>query len=85
MVTTLILIGRYTRRYHPDVVFIDEAAQPSETEACCALAMIEKRKQIVLAGDPRQLGPSPSSKVAGDRYGLGKCCVGIVVYIFNEN
>ncbi|XP_018580188.1 putative helicase mov-10-B.1 [Anoplophora glabripennis] len=70
VVTTLILIGRYSRKYHPDVVFIDEAAQPYEPEACCALGMIEKGKQIVLAGDPKQLGPSVASRVSG-RYGLG--------------
>lgn len=70
VVTTLILIGRYARKYHPDVVFIDEAAQPFEPESACALGMIEKGKQIILAGDPKQLGPSVASRVAGS-YGLG--------------
>ncbi|KAJ8929387.1 hypothetical protein NQ314_017937, partial [Rhamnusium bicolor] len=32
VVTTLILVGRYSRKYHPDVVFIDEAAQACEPE-----------------------------------------------------
>ncbi|KAJ8920487.1 hypothetical protein NQ315_005356 [Exocentrus adspersus] len=71
VVTTLILIGRYSGNYNPDVVFIDEAAQACEPEASCALGMLSKGKQVVLAGDPKQLGPISGSKVA-DGYGLGK-------------
>lgn len=66
------------------MVFIDEAAQPCEPEACCALGTIEKGKQIVLAGDPRQLGPSISSKVA-EKYGLGKFLISLGVCIFNKS
>ncbi|KAJ8984692.1 hypothetical protein NQ317_004951 [Molorchus minor] len=71
IVTTLILIGKYTGKYHPDVVFIDEAAQAKEPEATCAIGMLEKGKQIVLAGDPRQLGPSTASHIARG-FGLEK-------------
>ncbi|KAJ8952961.1 hypothetical protein NQ318_006578 [Aromia moschata] len=71
VVTTLILIGRYSGRYHPDVVFVDEAAQACEPEVLCAIGMLERGKQFVLAGDPRQLGPSTASKVAR-KYGLEK-------------
>nr|XP_023021067.1 RNA helicase Mov10l1-like [Leptinotarsa decemlineata] len=70
IITTLIHIGRYSGMLKPDIVFIDEAAQACEPEVDCALAMIEKGKQIILAGDPRQLGPSTSS-LAARRYGLG--------------
>ncbi|KAG5889286.1 hypothetical protein JTB14_007047 [Gonioctena quinquepunctata] len=70
VITTLILVGRYTGSYHPDVLFVDEAAQACEPEVDCAIGMMDKGKQIVLAGDPRQLGPSLSSRVAM-RYGLG--------------
>lgn len=70
VVTTLILAGRFTGKYHPDVLFIDEAAQASETEACCAIALMEKGNKIILAGDPKQLGPSLSSEKAVE-YGFG--------------
>lgn len=70
VVTTLILIGRYARRFHPDVLFIDEAAQAKEPECDIAIGMVSNGLQIVLAGDPNQLGPSCSSKVAV-KYGLG--------------
>lgn len=69
VVTTLGLIGRYQDRYKPDVVFIDEAAQACEPEVDCAIGVL-KGSQIVLAGDPKQLGPFSSSKVAAD-YGFG--------------
>ncbi|XP_056633790.1 putative helicase mov-10-B.1 isoform X2 [Diorhabda sublineata] len=70
IVTTLILIGKYTGYYHPDIVFIDEAAQASEPEVCIPLGMMESGSQIVLAGDPKQLGPQLVSKVS-QKYGLG--------------
>lgn len=75
IISTLIHIGKYTRKYHPDVVFVDEAAQACEPEVDCAIAMLAKdnaSRQIILAGDPHQLGPSLSSKVS-EKYGLGKC------------
>lgn len=61
------------RKYHPDVVFVDEAAQACEPEVDCAIAMLAKKnasRQIILAGDPHQLGPSLLSKVA-EKFGLG--------------
>lgn len=70
MVTTLGLIGRYQDSYKPDIVFIDEAAQACEPEVDCAIGVLNG-SQIVLAGDPKQLGPFSSSKVAHD-YGYGK-------------
>ncbi|XP_060525981.1 putative helicase mov-10-B.1 [Cylas formicarius] len=63
VVMTLIRAGMYTRQYHPDVVFIDEAAQPSEAEVCCAIGLLLDSKQLVLGGDPKQLGPVSNSKV----------------------
>lgn len=70
VVTTLGLIGRYQDKYKPDIVFIDEAAQACEPEIDCAIGVLNG-SQIVLAGDPKQLGPFSSSKVAQD-YGYGK-------------
>lgn len=71
IVTTLVLIGRYSSHYHPDCVFIDEAAQAAEPQANIAIGMIKLGKQVVLAGDPKQLGPVCASKLAMDKYGLG--------------
>ncbi|XP_072393876.1 putative helicase mov-10-B.1 [Diabrotica undecimpunctata] len=70
VVTTLILVGRLAGYYKPDMVFIDEAAQACEPEVCIALGMVKHGQQIVLAGDPKQLGPSLTSDAAV-RYGLG--------------
>nr|CAH7742468.1 unnamed protein product [Callosobruchus chinensis] len=69
VITTLIYIGQYTRKFHPDVIFIDEAAQAPEPEVCSAIGIGDRNTQIVLAGDPKQLGPSVFSKQA-KRYGL---------------
>lgn len=74
VISTLIHVGKFMRKYHPDVVFIDEAAQACEPEVGCAIAMLAKHnktRQIVLAGDPHQLGPSLSSKIS-EKFGLGK-------------
>lgn len=70
VVTTLGLIGRYQDKYEPDIVFVDEAAQACEPEVNCALGVL-KGRQIVLSGDPNQLGPFSSSRVA-EQYGFGK-------------
>ncbi|XP_050302573.1 putative helicase mov-10-B.1 isoform X2 [Anthonomus grandis grandis] len=70
VVTTLVFAGKYTRVYHPDVVFLDEAAQASEPEACCALSLLMPDKFVVLAGDPKQLGPVVNNKVCKN-YGYG--------------
>lgn len=70
VVTTLGLIGRYQDKYQPDIVFVDEAAQACEPEADCAIGVLSG-KNIILAGDPKQLGPFSSSKVA-EQYGFGE-------------
>nr|CAI5863002.1 unnamed protein product [Callosobruchus analis] len=69
VITTLIYIGQYSRKLHPDVIFIDEAAQAPEPEVCSAIGIGNNNTQIVLAGDPKQLGPSVFSKQA-KRYRL---------------
>lgn len=71
VVTTLILSGRYAsnQKFYPDFVFIDEAAQALEPEADVAIALLKLGKQLVLAGDPKQLGPQCSSAVA-EKYKL---------------
>ncbi|XP_050511315.1 putative helicase mov-10-B.1 isoform X2 [Diabrotica virgifera virgifera] len=70
VVITLIHVGIMGGYYKPDVVFVDEAAQACEPEVCIALGMVKHGQQIVLAGDPKQLGPSLTSDSA-IRYGLG--------------
>ena len=62
---------------HFSHVFIDESGQAIEPEALIAIAGIltidsETRcSQLVLAGDPQQLGPILRSPIAQE-YGLGK-------------
>ncbi|XP_066149742.1 putative helicase mov-10-B.1 isoform X1 [Euwallacea fornicatus] len=63
VVTTLVFAGRFTREYHPDVLFVDEAAQAREPEVCCAIGLLAKNKQLILAGDPMQLGPVINSEL----------------------
>lgn len=55
----------------PNYVFIDEAAQAMEPEVDIAISLMNSDGQLVLAGDPRQLGPYCGSKVAA-KYKLGK-------------
>lgn len=60
-----------------DFVFIDECGQASEPEALIAIAGIITTKkcpsvgQLVLAGDPQQLGPVLSSQLVKN-FGLGQ-------------
>ncbi|XP_044257882.1 putative helicase mov-10-B.1 [Tribolium madens] len=70
VVTTLTLIGRYAKDFRPDCVFIDEAAQASEPESDIAIALAGVGKQVVLAGDPKQLGPMVTK--SAEKFGLGK-------------
>ncbi|KAF7701979.1 hypothetical protein HF521_001262 [Silurus meridionalis] len=58
-------VGHFTH------VFLDEAGQATEPESLIPLGLVfEKTGQIVLAGDPKQLGPVVKSKLA-ESFGLG--------------
>ncbi|XP_041457695.1 putative helicase MOV-10 [Lytechinus variegatus] len=73
VVTTLVTAGRIALAQFPDNffthVFIDEAGHATEPEALIALAGVmnldnPKGGQVILAGDPRQLGPVLRSPLA---------------------
>ncbi|XP_034552700.1 putative helicase mov-10-B.1 [Notolabrus celidotus] len=76
MVTTLQTAARLVTGAIPpgfySYIFVDEAGQATETECLIPLAgLFDKKKcQVVLAGDPKQLGPIITSRIA-DEYGLG--------------
>lgn len=69
--SVLTFCFRLIDKLQPDVVFIDEAAQATEPESYCAIALLTPGKQLVLAGDPEQLGPVCCSVLANDKE-LGK-------------
>jgi len=74
VVTTLVTAGRLASAQFPQGhfghIFIDEAAQATEPEAVIALAGLISQAsltgggQVVMAGDPRQLGPIVRSSIA---------------------
>jgi len=77
IVCTLVTAGRLVSANFPSKhfthIFIDEAGQATEPETLIPLAGIfesEYGSQVVLAGDPKQLGPVLRSPVAIER-GLG--------------
>uniref|UniRef100_A0A4W4GW27 RNA helicase n=1 Tax=Electrophorus electricus TaxID=8005 RepID=A0A4W4GW27_ELEEL len=58
-------VGHFTH------LFVDEAGQATEPECLIPLGLLsEKTGQVVLAGDPRQLGPIVKSKLS-EVFGLG--------------
>lgn len=75
IVCTLLTAGRlasagFEKDYFTHV-FIDEAGQATEPECMVAISgSLSHTGQLVLAGDPQQLGPVVSSAVS-KRYGLG--------------
>ncbi|KAM9409052.1 putative helicase mov-10-B.1 [Pholidichthys leucotaenia] len=76
IVTTLITAGRLVSGEIPvghfSHIFVDEAGQALETECVIAIAglLSPQKGQLVLAGDPKQLGPIIRSPFA-IQYGLG--------------
>ncbi|XP_005953714.1 putative helicase mov-10-B.1 isoform X2 [Haplochromis burtoni] len=81
MVTTLFTAGRFVSgdipAEHFTHVFIDEAGHAVETECIIPLAGLldATAGQVVLAGDPKQLGPILRSPYAL-KYGMvqGRAC-----------
>jgi len=76
IIITLITSGKLVSAMFPEDhfkhVFIDEAGQATEPETCVALAGLlasQGSSQIVMAGDPKQLGPTVRSSLA-DKAGL---------------
>eukprot|EP00938_MAST-03A_sp_MAST-3A-sp1_P004944 g4944.t1 len=51
-------------------IIVDEASQAWEPETMIPLSLIEDKTRVMIAGDPKQLGPTTRCHKA-DRYGLG--------------
>lgn len=69
VVTTLVTAGRLVSARFPadhfSHVFLDEAGQATEPEAVVAVAgLLGPAGRLVMAGDPRQLGPVVRSQLA---------------------
>uniref|UniRef100_A0A3B4WP45 RNA helicase n=1 Tax=Seriola lalandi dorsalis TaxID=1841481 RepID=A0A3B4WP45_SERLL len=77
IVTTLLNAGRYVTGGippgHYTYIFVDEAGQAAETECIIPIAGLLKPDtcQLVLAGDPKQLGPIITSRMA-KKHGMGE-------------
>lgn len=90
VVTTCTLMGCMQMRQDAPVyshVFIDEAGQCTEPEALIPIQYLDKKNgQIVLAGDPKQLGPVVFSIPAKNR-NLGKSLLGRILELplYQEN
>jgi len=74
IVTTLVTAGRLVSAQFPQDhfthVFIDESGQATEPETVIAMAgLISSKGQVVMAGDPKQLGPVIRSNM-GVKHGL---------------
>ncbi|KAH0658561.1 hypothetical protein KY289_027309 [Solanum tuberosum] len=69
--SAFLLYAQGIKRGHLSHIFLDEAGQASEPDTMIPLShLLRKETVVVLAGDPRQLGPVVFSKDA-ERYGLG--------------
>lgn len=67
-----LLYAEGIKRGHFSHIFLDEAGQASEPETMVPVAhLYQKKTVVVLAGDPKQLGPVIYSKIA-ESYGLGR-------------
>ncbi|CAK8686545.1 unnamed protein product [Clavelina lepadiformis] len=74
LATTLVTAGRLSSANFPtghfDYIFVDEAGHAVEPECMIAVdCLLNKTGRLVLAGDPKQLGPVLRSKAAVE-YGL---------------
>ncbi|KDQ06712.1 hypothetical protein BOTBODRAFT_39425 [Botryobasidium botryosum FD-172 SS1] len=64
-VTACVLSGIRVPRGNYSHIFVDEAGQAMEPEVLVAIkTMVDKRTNLVLSGDPRQLGPVIQSRVS---------------------
>uniref|UniRef100_M1BC80 ATP-dependent helicase NAM7 n=1 Tax=Solanum tuberosum TaxID=4113 RepID=M1BC80_SOLTU len=70
--SAFLLYAQGIKRGHLSHIFLDKAGQASEPDTMIPLShLLRKETVVVLAGDPRQLGPVVFSKDA-ERYGLGR-------------
>ncbi|TRM60361.1 P-loop containing nucleoside triphosphate hydrolase protein [Schizophyllum amplum] len=64
-VSASIFMGRGIPRGHYSHIFIDEAGQATEPEAMIAIkTMADNNTNVILSGDPQQLGPMIRSRIA---------------------
>ncbi|GAA5884186.1 hypothetical protein JCM16303_005959 [Sporobolomyces ruberrimus] len=61
-----ILSGVGLERGHFSHIFVDEAGQATEPETFLPISLADDDTSVVLAGDPKQLGPVVRSVVAGN-------------------